>query len=70
MAQINDTFISIRVPKEMKRQLKLLCISMSKQEGKVITLAEFIKGLLKPFVREENQISFLKKNKSKRNTHI
>jgi hypothetical protein len=67
MARENDDHITIRVPTEMKRQLKLLCISMSKQQGKVIGISEFIKGLVEPFVKIEKQTTFINK---KRNNDI
>ena len=63
MAYKNDGRITIRIPTEMARQLKQLCISMSKQEGKVIGISEFIRDLIKPFIKVEKQGDMFKKNK-------
>lgn len=61
MTKEKDSRITLRLPSEMARQIKLLCISMSKQEGKVIGMSEFIRELLLPFVKLEKQGDMFKK---------
>lgn len=66
MSRENDTYISIRAPKEFVRQLKLLCLSMSKQAGRVISMSQFIRETMSPFCHLEKQQDFTVKEKPKR----
>jgi len=63
MSKEKDAILTLRISSEMFRQIKLLCISMSKQEGRVIGVSEFIRGLLSPFVKVEKQKDMFKKKK-------
>jgi hypothetical protein len=42
----NYEIVSIRLPKNVKKHLKQICISLSKQEGEVISLSEFIRSTM------------------------
>lgn len=63
MTKENDAYLTIRIPTEMSAKLKLLCISMSKQEGRTIGVSEFIRELLKPFIKREKQMTFFSEKK-------
>jgi hypothetical protein len=56
-----DTRMTIRAPSQMIQKLRLVCISMSKQQGKLITVSEFIRNLIYPFVKMEKQEDLFKK---------
>ena len=55
--------ITARIPKEMAEQLKQLCISMSKQEGRIISVSHLIRESLKPFVKIPVQEDIFSKKK-------
>ncbi len=52
--------VTIRVPVNMAKCLKSLCISMSKQEGRVVSVSEFIRNTMVQFCPKEKQMDFMK----------
>lgn len=50
--------VTIRVPVNMAKCLKSLCISMSKQEGRVVSVSEFIRNTMVQFCPKEKQMDF------------
>lgn len=53
--------ITIRVPINMNKHMKKICISMSKQEGRFISVSEFIRNILVKFCPIEKQMDFISK---------
>lgn len=66
MASEKDTKITLRISSTVVNQIKKLCIGMSHQEGRVIGMSEFIRGLLEPFCKKEKQLDMFNNEKKNR----
>src|SRR5689334_1077711 len=53
------TTITIRVPINMHKHLKKICLSMSKQEGRFVSVSEFIRNTMVQYCPKEKQLDFV-----------
>lgn len=53
------TTITVRVPINMAKSLKSLCLSMSKQEGRFISVSELVRNTMVQFCPKEKQMDFI-----------
>ena len=58
--------VTTRVPKELAEHVKKMCFSMSKQEGRLVTISEIIRNHLKELCPAEKQADFFTTEKKKR----
>lgn len=58
--------ITTRVPKDLADHVKKMCFSMSKQEGRLVTISEIIRNFLKDLCPTEKQADFFTTEKKTR----